>query len=44
MADVPLRFRCRTLDEARHVVSLLVSRRIPPGEIEVLSAEPGGHA
>ncbi|PYV10665.1 MAG: hypothetical protein DMG07_20720 [Acidobacteria bacterium] len=40
MADVPLRFRCRTLDEARHVVSLLVSRRIPPEEIEVLSAEP----
>jgi hypothetical protein len=40
MNGTPLRIRCRTLDEARHVISLLVSRHVPPGRIDVLSAEP----
>jgi hypothetical protein len=35
-----LHIRCATLDEARRVVSLLLSRKIPPKNIEVLSAEP----
>jgi Alternative complex III, ActD subunit len=35
-----LHIRCATLDEARRVVSLLLSRKIPPKNIEVLSGEP----
>ena len=35
-----LEIRCSTLDEARHVVRLLVSHRVPAEAIEVLSAEP----
>jgi hypothetical protein len=40
MSAPELRIRCATLDEARRVVSLLLSRAIPPKNIEVLSAEP----
>jgi hypothetical protein len=40
MSAPGLRIRCATLDEARRVVSLLLSRAIPAKNIEVLSAEP----
>ncbi len=40
MSPPGLRIRCATLDEARRVVSFLLSRAIPPKNIEVLSAEP----
>jgi len=40
MSPPGLRIRCATLDEARRVVSLLLSREIPPKNIEVVSAEP----
>ena len=40
MNPSPFRIRCHTPDEARNVVALLLSRRIDPGDIQVLSAEP----
>jgi len=40
MSAAPLRIRCRTGDEARHIVSLLLSRRMDPKNIDVISAEP----
>jgi Protein of unknown function (DUF3341) len=40
MSASGLSIRCGTLDEARWVVSLLLSRAIPAKNIEVLSAEP----
>jgi ActD protein len=40
MAEAAVRLRCRTPDEARHVISLMLSRGVPPEQIEVLSAEP----
>jgi hypothetical protein len=40
MSVAPLRIRCRTGEEARHIVSLLLSRKLAPGDIDVISAEP----
>jgi Alternative complex III, ActD subunit len=40
MSAPGLRIRCATLDEARRVVSLLLSREISPKNIEVFSTEP----
>lgn len=40
MNPSPFRIRCRTPDEARNVVVHLLSRRISPNDIQVLSAEP----
>ena len=40
MSPSSLRIRCHTLDEARLIVSLLLSRKVSPSNIQVLSAEP----
>jgi hypothetical protein len=40
MNPSPSRIRCRTPEEARSVVAHLLSRRIDPKDIQVLSAEP----
>ncbi len=39
-APAPLRIRCKTIDEARRIVSLMLSRGVPSSAIGVLSAEP----
>ena len=40
MSSSSCRIKCDTLDQARHVVSLLRSRNIPNRNIRVFSAEP----
>ncbi len=40
MSVAPMRIRCRNGDEARHIVTLLLSRKLDPKDIEVISAEP----